>query len=130
MSDKPNLFKSFFRYNTVAIIATAVDFGMFILFNDVFNLWYVLSSFLSAIIGGVTAFILNRNWAFYAMDKKLKIQAVKYVFVWGGSIVLNTYGLYLLVENSDINEVNSKMIVAVLVGVFYNFLMSKFFVFK
>ncbi len=130
MSKKPNIFTSFIRYNTIAIIATAVDFGIFMLFNDVLNFWYVSSSFLGALIGGITAFILNRNWVFYAKDKKIKIQAIKYILVWGGSITLNTYGLYLLVENTDLSEVISKMIVAVFVGVVYNFFMSRFFVFK
>lgn len=130
MRKKPNIFTSFIRYNTIAIIATAVDFGSFMLFNDVLNFWYVLSSFLGSLIGGITAFLLNRNWAFIAIDKKIKTQAIKYLMVWGGSITLNTYGLYLLVENSDLTEVISKMIVAVFVGVVYNFLMARFFVFK
>jgi len=130
MRKKPNIFTSFIRYNTIAIIATAFDFGSFMLFNDVLNFWYVLSSFLGSLIGGITAFLLNRNWAFIAIDKKIKTQAIKYLMVWGGSITLNTYGLYLLVENSDLTEVISKMIVAVFVGVVYNFLMARFFVFK
>ncbi len=130
MDNRPNIFTSFIRYNIIAIIATMVDFSVFVLFNDVFNFWYVLSSFLSAFIGGITAFILNRSWAFSAKNKEIKTQALKYVFVWLGSITLNTYGLFLLVENTNFSEIISKIIIAVFVGVVYNFFMSRFFVFK
>jgi len=130
MAGKPNILTSFIRYNMVAIIATSVDFISFILLKDVFGLWYVLSGFLSAVSGGITAFILNRNWVFYARSNGVVIQLVRYILVWGGSIFLNTYGLYLLVEYTTLNPLPAKVIVAVLVGVFYNFLMSKYFIFK
>ncbi len=130
MNTKPKILTSFFRYNTVAIVATGIDFSTFVLLNDVFRLWYVLSTFFSAIVGGITAFILNRNWVFNSKDKKLNNQIVKYILVWGGSIFLNTYGLYLLVENLNISEILSKVLVTVFVGITYNFLMSRFFIFK
>ncbi len=130
MEKKPNIIISFFRYNIVAIIATAVDFLLFWLLKDVFQFWYVLSSFLSALGGGITAFILNRNWVFETKDGLLLKQAIKYLSVWAGSIFLNTYGLYLIVENSTIEALQAKIIVAVFVGIFYNFLLSKYFIFK
>jgi len=130
MNKKSDILTSFFRYNTVAVIATGVDFSTFILLKDILNLWYVLSSFLSAIAGGITAFILNRNWVFNSKDKKINTQIIKYILAWSGSIFLNTYGLYLLVENSNINEFFSKVIVTVFVGITYNFFMSRFFIFR
>ncbi len=130
MNKKTNLFTSFFKYNTVALIATGVDFSVFILFNDLLNLWYVFSTFISAVTGGATAFILNRNWVFQSKEKKVKTQIYRYILVWGGSIFLNTVGLYLLVENSTISELISKVIVTVLVGITYNYTMSQFYIFK
>ncbi len=130
MHEKPKILTAFFRYNMVAILATIVDFLVFILLTEVFEVWYVVATFTGAISGGITAFILNRNWAFMGRDGRLSRQAKKYLLVWGSSILLNTYGLYLLVENTNIDEVVSKIMISVLVGLGFNFLMNKFFVFK
>ena len=130
MYEKPKIITAFIRYNIVAVLATVVDFLVFILLSEVFEVWYVVATFISAISGGIAAFILNRNWAFMSRDGHLSQQAKKYFLVWGSSILLNTSGLYLLVENTNINEIISKIIVSVIVGLGFNFLMNKFFVFK
>ena len=129
MERKPNILTAFLKYNSVAIVATGIDFGIFMLLNEIFGLWYVLSTILSAIAGGIIAFILNRNWVFKSKHKQLNQQIIKYILVWGGSILLNTVGLYLLIENSNINEIISKIIVTVFIGVTYNFLMSRLYTF-
>ena len=120
----------FFRYNTVALIASAVDFLSFFLLLEVFNLWYVLSASISASLGGLTAFMMNWKWVFKSQSKNWKFQFTKYVIAWGGSILLNIYGLYLVVENTGISEIVAKIGVSVIVGVFYNFFVSKNIVFK
>lgn len=120
----------FFRYNTVALIASAVDFMCFFLLFEVFNVWYLLSASISASLGGLTAFMLNWKWVFKSQAKTWRLQLTKYIIAWGGSILLNVYGLYLLVENSEINEIVAKIIVSVMVGFFYNFFVSKNIVFK
>lgn len=130
MSKKQNIITMFLRYNIVAIIATLADFLIFIILNSMINLWYVLSTFLSAIAGGMIAFILNRNWTFFSKNNNARIQIAKYMVVWGGSILLNTYGLYLLVENSTLYETTSKVIVSIFIGITYNFLLSKYYIFK
>ncbi len=111
-------------------MATVVDFLVFILLTEVFEVWYVVTTFISAISGGIAAFILNRNWAFMGRDGHISQQAKRYFSVWGSSILLNTSGLYLLVESTNIDAIVSKIIVSVVVGLGFNFLMNRFFVFK
>lgn len=130
MNAKPNILTSFFRYNIVAVLATGVDFLVFILLFEIFDIWYVASTFISAICGGIAAFVLNRIWTFMGKNGKLGNQAIKYLIVWGSSILLNTLGLYLIVENSNLGSIISKIIVSVIVGICFNFLMNKYFVFK
>jgi putative flippase GtrA len=120
----------FFRYNTVALIASAVDFVGFFMLFEVLNIWYVLSASISASLGGLTAFLMNWKWVFKSQNENWGFQFTKYIIAWGGSISLNIYGLYLLVENSEINEIVAKIIVSVMVGFFYNFFVSKNIVFK
>ena len=122
--------KQFFRYNIVALLATTLDFSLFIILSDIFQIWYVLSTFISAFIGGIVSFFLERNWTFVSKDGKISHQAIKYLIVWAMSIVLNTIGLYLIVEYFNIDTVISKLIVSATVGIGFNFLMHNLFVFK
>ncbi len=126
----PNTIRAFLRYNVVAIIATATDFSVFILLSNFLHIWYVTATFTSAVCGGIISFILNRNWTFMSKEGKLSKQALKYILVWNGSIVLNTAGLYFIVETTQINEIIAKILVAVVVGIGFNFLMYKYFIFK
>lgn len=130
MYERTKIGVSFFRYNIVALIATAVDFLLFILLAQVVSLWYVLATFVSTISGGIVAFVLNRNWAFDKKDKRISIQITKYTLVWVGSILLNTWGLYFLVENSELNKIISKVIVSIAVGIGFNYVLYKYYVFK
>ncbi len=130
MRRKPNIFTSFIKYNTVALLATSIDFGTFLFLKNILGIWYVLSGLMGSINGGIVAFTLNRNWVFISKDPNIKVQIIKYLLTWLGSILLNTYGLYLLVENTNINETIAKIIMAVLIGITYNFLISRFLIFK
>ncbi len=130
MYSKTKIIKTFFKFNIIAALATSVDFSLFTILYKVFDVWYLASTFISTIMGGVVAFIMNRNWVFQKKDGKLSILAIKYLMVWVGSIFLNTLGLYLLVENTNLNKLISKILISIAVGIFYNFIMSNYFVFK
>lgn len=130
MNEKPNTITSFFRYNIAALIATAVDFVMLILFTEVFQFWYFFSAFLGAFAGGITGFMLSRNWAFMQQDGRLRTQAIRYLIVWLTSIFLNLLGLFLLVEYLGLQYIISKIIVAIIIGIGFNFFMNKYFIFR
>jgi putative flippase GtrA len=114
----------------VAIVATSVDFAVFILFTEALEIWYLLSAVIGAVSGGITAFVMERNWTFMKTDGKVSVQSIKYILVWSVSIFLNTAGLYLLVEFFNCRYIISKIIVAIIVGIGFNFLTHKYFVFK
>jgi len=120
----------FIKYNTVALFATTFDFVCFFILFEVLDFWYLISASISASLGGIAAYIMNWKWVFKTRKKSWNFRFVKYVIVWGGSILLNIYGLYFLVENTEISEVMSKIMVSIIVGAFYNFLMSKNVIFK
>ncbi len=122
--------KIFLKYNVVAGIATAVDFTVLIFLTEIVHIWYLLSATAGAISGGITAFTLERNWTFMKKDGKLSAQAIKYAAVWITSIFLNIAGLYLLVEYTKLQYIISKIIVAVTVGIGFNFLTHKYYIFK
>ncbi len=124
------LFFDFIKYNFVALLATLTDFAVFAFLTKVVGVWYVFATIISAVSGGIVAFIFNRNWVFDKKDGSISIQAKKYAMVWITSIILNATGLYVLVENAHITELYAKIIISVIVGVFFNFIMNKYYVFK
>ncbi len=130
MNELINSKKSFFRYVIVSGLATAVDFGVLVLLTEVFGIWYLFSATIGAISGGVVGFLLGRNWAFMSTGSKAMYQAVKYSLVWIGSILLNVGLLYIIVEWIDIQYVIAKIIVAIVVGLGYNYTLQKYYIFK
>ena len=81
-------------------------------------------------MGAVTNFLLGRYWVFNAADQVISQQASRYAVVSLGSVLLNTFGVYLLTENSSLDYKLSKVIVAVIIAVTYNFFMQKNYVYK
>lgn len=130
MTAKPSLIASFLKYNVTAIAATAADFLVLILFTELFKFWYLIAGTLGAISGGITAFILSRNWTFDGKEANIFKQAVKYVIVWLTSILLNITGLYILVNHFGYQYIISKIIIAIVVGIGFNYYMQKHFIFK
>jgi len=130
MTKKPTFLISFFRSQIAAIIATGVDFCIMVLLTEWVGLWYVLSNVLSATTGAIVNFLLGRYWSFVSTENKVSVQAILYVLVAVGSLILNTLGVYIFTEYFEANYVLSKAITAVLIGVFYNFTMQRKVVFK
>ena len=61
---------------------------------------------------------------------RIRKQAFRFVVISGFSIFANTTGVYFFKENFDISFLASRIIVAVLIGVFFNFFMNRYFVFR
>ncbi len=127
---KKSLSKLFLSAQVAAIIGTAVDFLATIFFTEVFGILYWVSNALGAALGAITNFLLGRYWVFDAQHQKVSGQAFRYALVSAGSLVLNTLGVYLLTENFAVDYRISKMIIAVIVAVSYNFILQKTFVYK
>ncbi len=121
---------TFIKYNAVAITATAVDFLFLVFFTEVLGFWYLFSAIIGSTIGGFVAFLLERNWTFKKTDGVIRKQAFRYLLIWLTSLLLNTVFLYLFVDILQIQYILSKVAVAVLVSVGFNFFTHKYYIFK
>ena len=130
MANKKSNTRTLLKYNIVSVIATFVDYSLFLILSKAIHVWYLLASLTGLVMGGITAFILQRNWTFKKKDDILSKQAIRYLLVWTVSIVLNTSGLYLAVEFAGIQSIVAKVTVSIIVGIGFNFLMNKHFVFR
>lgn len=113
-----------------AWVASAVDFGIMLILTSIVDVWYGYSTFIGAVCGGLTNCGINYRWVFHTFGMKKKYVALRYTFVWVGSIVLNTAGTWQLTELSGANYMISKTIVAAFVAVFWNYHLQRTFVFR
>ncbi len=127
---KVPLLTSFLRYNASAYTASICDYGVFLLFLMVFDVYYPIATFFGACTGATIAFLLGRNWTFKNREVLITKQSAKFLLVVLGSILLNTSGVYLVTEYLYIDEKISKILVAICIGLLYNFPMQRYFVFK
>ncbi len=120
---------TFIKAQASSIIATLFDFLTTIVCKEFFYFWYVIASLLGTIVGGTTNFVLGRNWVFNRKEKKMPRQIVKYLIIWNGNLLLSTLGVFIVTHYLGLSYIISKIIVSVIVGISYNYLLQKKFVF-
>ncbi|WP_207432330.1 GtrA family protein [Sabulibacter ruber] len=121
---------TFLKAQTASAVATVVDFLVTIIAVEFFKSWYVTASLLGTVCGGVFHFALGRSWVFHSEDADVVPQAMRYFIIWLGSIFLNAAGVYVITHYSGTSYIISKVITSLLVGIGYNYLMQKKFVFR
>lgn len=113
-----------------AWIASFVDFAVTINLAQFAELWYGYSTFIGALMGGITNCIINYNWVFHPDSLNKRHIAARYMMVWTGSILLNTFGTLALTEATGVSFIIVKAAVAVAVAVLWNYQMQRLFVFN
>ena len=134
-----SLIRQFAKAQVSAVIATFVDFSLTAL---LFMLWTdnpALCTFIGAFCGGVVNFLLNYRWTFDVSSASVRRVIIRYSLIWLGSVAINTYGTtalywamvhYLAFPTTALTLTIAKMVVAVAVAIFWNFLLQKYFVFR
>lgn len=126
---RPRFLISFARSQIASVFATFTDFGVLFLFVEGFGVYYVVATAIGAFSGAVVHFLLGRFWAFIAIEGNPYFQIFKYALVAAGSLILNSAGVYLMTSFGGIPYGISKLITATIVGLSYNFLLHRYFVF-
>ena len=84
----------FIKAQLSSYVASLIDFLVTILLVKLSGLFYLYATFLGSVVGGVVNCVINYGWVFHEDDCKKTHVALKYLFVWGGSILLNTWGTF------------------------------------
>ena len=125
-----SFFTSLWRSQATAILATATDFSVYFILFHFINIYYVTSSGIGALCGAIVSFFLSRNWAFKSTDDPMRNQMVRYACASAVSLFLNVYGIYFIVETFGIEETKSKILTSILIGLFVNFPIFRYWVFR
>lgn len=90
-----------------------------------------------AVIGGILNCCINYRWVFKGTERSKMAVAWRYLLVWIGSILLNTFGTDYAVKlcgewlpKELTMVIICKAIVAIFVAICWNFAMQKYFVYK
>ena len=103
-----------------------------------------LSTAIGAFVGGVFNYIINYRFTFHADNVKWRVAVSKFVFVWAGSLLLNSFGTqfaYSLVykwkwlqETMGVTDdeifLATRLLIALSVSLCWNFRLQRNFVFK
>lgn len=127
---KKKFVKTIAKSQISAGIGSAIDFLTFGALVKFGGMYYVLARAIGAAVGAVTNFNLNRHWTWRTGHTSLGPEAIRYAVVSAGSLILNTFGTWLLTENSNLTPLMSALVVSLVVALGYNFIMHKLFVFK
>ena len=126
--------KSFVRNTITSVFTTALDFGMLVLLVEVFHVHYVLATFCGTVVGALSNFLINRHWSFEASNAAshggAHWQLVRFLPVQAGSSALQTLGVWGFTERAHLPYLGSKLVVATLVYLLWNYPMNRWFVFK
>lgn len=117
------------RHQVGAAVATGIDFASMILWVECGLGSSVSGTAIGATAGALSNFALGRKWIFHSDAARVRRQLARYALVAVGSLGLNTFGQRLLMGAAGWPYPLTRAIVAVLVGVLWNYPLHRWFVF-
>lgn len=132
---------TFLRAQLSAQFATLTDFTLTYTCFQWLGIHYLLATTIGTSIGGLINCLINYKWAFMTKDCQFKWVLIKYIIVWGGSLALNVFGVFIVFEilKDNVREwelfdgfylILSKIFVSFLVAVGWNYTLHRYFVFR
>ncbi|HEY0298605.1 MAG TPA: GtrA family protein [Arachidicoccus sp.] len=121
---------TFIKAQASAIGATVIDFVTTFLLAEFLGMPKFIAGIIGLIVGGAVNFFVNKKWVFAKHDRVFG-RLAKYILVWFGNFALNAWGYrWMLYSFPHLYYLIGKLIVAAAVGIFYNYLLQRRFVFK
>ncbi|MBE6671043.1 MAG: GtrA family protein [Ruminococcaceae bacterium] len=124
--------KHIITYLVFGVLTTAVDFVSYIILANTFSINENIANILSQVIAIIFAFVTNKLFVFEDKNLKLKhllTQFTKFASLRLVTLVLNSAMFFVMVDLCSINDLISKIVIAVIV-IILNYIFSKLIVFK
>lgn len=126
---KISLSPRFIRSGLTSLLTTAFDFAVLTGCVELLHINYVLATWMGTVVGSLSNFTINKHWAFKGSSVPLPHQLGRFVLVQAGSSGWNTLGVWLLTRFGGLPYQVSKLIIAVVVAVAWNYPMNRIIVF-
>lgn len=121
---------TFLKANIAALIATFFDFAVTTGAIYFLKAHVVTAAIAGTASGGIINFLVGRYWAFDATQTSTRLQALKYLVVWTGNLILNAGGMYFLTKLLLLHYAPAKLVTACCIAVAYNYPLQRNYVFK
>ena len=115
-------------YGIIGSFSSGLDFAVYTVLVQVLGVHYIVANCISVVAGISTSFILNRNYNFKVKDKTGRRFGI-FLCVGFTGLLLSNLILYTCINTFALNKIVSKLLSIVLV-VFFQFLVNKYFTFK
>ena len=125
---------TFSKAQISAFVGGVIDYCTMIFLTEAFHIHYTISIAAGGIVGAVVNFSVNRKWSFYSNDAQYEFSVLQQLGMFFpvvlGSIALKSAGTFALTSLSKIDYKLTRLVVDVVVSIFYNFMLQKHLIFK
>lgn len=129
------------KFGVVGVLNTLVDFGVLNIFIAVFSIsagmWYSVFKAASFIVAAINSYVWNKFWTFESKEKANTKEATSFFIVSAIGFLINVISASVVVNvitpfggASSLIWANIGALVGTLLGLAWNFVGYKFFVFK
>lgn len=134
MKPKNNLitqnFYVYIKAQAALIVGSIIDFSITWGLVSLMGNWYVVGNAVGNVSGAIAQYVLSRIWAFKATNQAVSAQLIRYSLMWAGNIALSALGVFLLTNYLHLHYMLSKLNISVILGLTYNYILSRWFVFR
>jgi len=127
---RPTELATFSRSLLTSLFTTALDFGTLVGLTELAGVNYVVATWIGTIVGSLANFTINKLWAFTARDAPALPAATRFVIVQIGASFLHTAGVWLLTRFGRLPYPVSKLAIAAVVYLVWNYPLNRWFVFR
>ena len=122
-------FAHFLRANISSVTASGLDWVL-VTVLVVLRLHYLAAAAAGALTGAMADFSLKRHWAFRRMKTgAIHEESLRYLGTSAASLVWNLVAAYLIVDGLGMRPVPGVIAASIIVGVFWNYPLHRFYVF-
>ena len=121
---------TFSRNTLTSILTTALDFFTLTGLVELAGVNYVLATWIGTIVGSLSNFSINRWWSFRASGQPRSMQFLRFVLVQLCASGLHTAGVWIFTRFIGLPYPASKLVVAALVYLGWNYPMNRWVVFS
>jgi putative flippase GtrA len=120
---------SYIKAQAVFTVASFADYGVTFFVVEGWHAPYLAGNLAGNIFGALTQFLLCRHWVFRAGGMGATAQLSRFILVYTGDLALSAAGVWLFTHCAGLHYIASKLITSVTLGMTYNYLLQKRFVF-
>jgi putative flippase GtrA len=123
---------SLLRFLFVGVLGTIVNIIIFFIFADYLNINANISSIIAFLVAVTHNYLLNHVWSFkkYVNFQVNRKSYIKYVSVNIFGLIVNLIVLNLILVQFNPTTKATAQLFGVLAGTFFNFILSRFYVFN